>query len=1104
MASNKNNNNNSSHMRLVNSNDIVGADVYNTLLQNFIRVKKEHKILKNAVKEGKVENEQLSENLYKQAKAKRELEQEKKAAEEEIDRVQYENERLKRRIKSMMKQFKEREKEKKVETAQTSMFGKLIGSGVEVVNEKLVKDIEILQEELKIKIEENECIHMKQWEMQQEHEQSVVNMKKDLKSYRIKIRDLEKQAVSKNKCIFELGEEKERHRKRRLEIEEKFEEIQTHLADREAALKEINQQLKNDLELATRRLKEKVIFDDCKIQSWAILNLPPHNEDLRKKRKRASERALALLGQICNNIDEYSNARGALIRLQLHHPKFLGEQQKINDNNNNHDDTDLLSNKDNIQENIISQLTTYALSWRTLHEKLNEFILGVDHDNGNVGNAIDGMDSMNSNDNNNNNNNSNNNNNNNKILIILKQLQSVITWHENLTQSEIDLIEIDDRSEEMEEYIETLKTLQLAYQDFYKLLKNALFLGNGNDDQNNNIETKNHLLLFESSNIILPRKVISGLAQIVRSLRARATIEAKVLQEERQQPFVPQAVRAACMEVEKNIFQISSISERFVECSRDLWKLYFSNANNSDMQNVQTLILQNSNNNNNNINNKEESKMAMHMQKQAHTRRLNGLRYRTRKYASKLQNVCSKLGESVPQHVARKNAKELIITTKELKELKLHSTKKIDELNARVVMLLDQVDQERRLRQSAEEAMKLAQSNLLREKEERSIVELSMKDTIKRLRVEMHGLKIRANNNGDGNNHNNNNVNNNAANLNTPYAKLRANIQNTIMNSLSESLSEIFVAIDASGEGFVSEDQLKASFERLNVSINNKQLQELSKELKTSDDNLKYGKLLNMLQTDNKHDDDDGGGNGEQDTKDNAEAKENLIENKKQDISNHDDDNTLMSAASSSSLLPLHEKRFGSFEYTMSAIDPEGRVLSSLKITEDEFTREEEIRRHYETKYKQYEGQIAIANSKAKEVYSKYKDSIEKLKQLASERSKHMKLLKTTQSTAKQAREELVATRDAMSNQSQMLTSRVLNLEENLAKTKSKLSYVCAHTMRCGRCHGKNRVSYVLMEGRCQSCGKDVFFEQPPKRNKKGGKRGNGSGGGGSNKERQQ
>ena len=47
---------------------------------------------------------------------------------------------------------------------------------------------------------------------------------------------------------------------------------------------------------------------------------------------------------------------------------------------------------------------------------------------------------------------------------------------------------------------------------------------------------------------------------------------------------------------------------------------------------------------------------------------------------------------------------------------------------------------------------------------------------------------------------------------------------------------------------------------------------------------------------------------------------------------------------------------------------------------------EEEIRHHYETKYKQYESQITLANSKAKEVYSKYKDSVEKLKQLAAER----------------------------------------------------------------------------------------------------------------------
>ena len=69
--------------------------------------------------------------------------------------------------------------------------------------------------------------------------------------------------------------------------------------------------------------------------------------DFETRKDLTSNWFKTLQNAICNNIDEYSNARGALIRLQLHHPKFLGEQQKINDNNNNHDDTDLLSNKDN-------------------------------------------------------------------------------------------------------------------------------------------------------------------------------------------------------------------------------------------------------------------------------------------------------------------------------------------------------------------------------------------------------------------------------------------------------------------------------------------------------------------------------------------------------------------------------------------------------------------------------------------------------------------------------------------------------------------------------------------------------------------------------------
>ena len=488
----------------------------------------------------------------------------------------------------MMKQFREREKEKKVETAQTSMFGKLIGSGVEVANEKLLKDIEILQEELKIKIEENECIHMKQWELQQEHEQSVASMKKDLKSYQLKIRDLEKQATSKNKCIFELGEEKERHRKRRLEIEEKFEEMQSHLADREAALKEINEQLKNDLHIATSRLEDKVVFDDCREISWSSLDLPPHNEDLRKKRKRASERSLALLGQICNNIDEYSNARGALIRLQLHHPKFLANQGSKSESVGSENvgfGASIESSKDTIQENIISQLTTYALSWRTLQETLSKFFQ-EDYGADNVGSRSGPIED---------------NDYSNRVVIIMKQLKSVVSWHESLVSSEIDLIEADGRTDQMEGFADTLKALQKSLQQFYQVLQDA-FLLPGDTTSGDEIESKS---IVPNPSMILPRKTISCLAQIVRCLRAHATAEATVLQEERQQPFVPQAVRAACMEVEKNIFQVSSVAERFVECSRDLWKLYFQSPSTKDSRYIRSKE----------VKGEEESKMTKHLQK---------------------------------------------------------------------------------------------------------------------------------------------------------------------------------------------------------------------------------------------------------------------------------------------------------------------------------------------------------------------------------------------------------------------------------------------------------------------------------------------------------
>ena len=998
-------------LKLVDEGTFVQGTVYNALAVEYVRTRKEHRILKQAVKQEREEKEALSENMYNMSKLRRELDLQKRAAEEEIDRLAYENERLKRRVKAMVKQFKEQEKGMvKSEQNQTSMFGKLIGSAAEVENEKLAKDIEILQEELRIKIEENECVHIKQWELQQEHERAVADIKAELKALRKQVVDYEKQAVSKNKCILELGEEKERHLKRRIEVEEKFEEIQGHLAERESAMKEINIQLKTDLDFSRSRLKQKVIFDDSRVPEWAGLNVPPHNEQFRRKRHRSSQRALALLGQICNTYDEYASARGALIRLQLHHPTFSSASNPFTKQPGG---GNRFQEKNELPENIVSQLTTSALAWHELHGALTAYF---EED----ASGAKGTQSSNS-------------------ATLLSSLSNLVSLNEELTESEIEYFE-DNREDGSEDhYPKALRALLEGFKGLHALVKQSLASQSFSSDTAGGVEGGDS------------EKLVECIASIARKLRTKATLEAKILQAERKQPFVPQPVRTACIQVEKATFHITSLSERFVESTKETFALLevphlsINQSHSSFLQRLGTPSKPKT------IAGEQNAGIAA-----TSKAKLTSLRERGREYSVLLQRLGKGLGESIPQGMARSNKTHLDKALEELASLKGSSGAKIDQLNSRVVILLEQMDQERKIRQSAEQAMKLSQSNLAREKEERSIVELSLNDSIRRLRQEVSSIKARGGGVGAG-----------GAPHTAPMRKeqsLYDGIQGTIMSALAHNLKDIFDVMDGSGDGIINQSQLKAAFERLNITLSEDDVSTLYKSFdKNGDHTMAYEALLSFL----------------------SKGSGILLHDQLSSIETNGSDANVTKTneiVQSSAPVSQHEKRFGSFEYTMSAIDPDGRVLSTLKVSDNDFSREEEIRHHYEERYVQYENQIALASSKAKEVFAKYKDSVDKLKQLAAERSSHLQLLKKTQDTAKKAREELTATREAMANQSQMLTSRVLSLEEGLSKTKKKLSYVCAHTMRCDRCHGKNRVSYVLMEGKCRTCGTDVPFI-PPQRN---------------------
>ena len=157
----------------------------------------------------------------------------------------------------------------------------------------------------------------------------------------------------------------------------------------------------------------------------------------------------------------------------------------------------------------------------------------------------------------------------NRVVIIMKQLKSVVSWHESLVSSEIDLIEADGRTDQMEGFADTLKALQKSLQQFYQVLQDAFLLPGDTTSGMKLIKVycSQSKYDFAKKDYLAWRNCT--LLACARNCRSYCTSRGKAA------TICPKAVRAACMEVEKNIFQVSSVAERFVECSRDLWKLYF-------------------------------------------------------------------------------------------------------------------------------------------------------------------------------------------------------------------------------------------------------------------------------------------------------------------------------------------------------------------------------------------------------------------------------------------------------------------------------------------------------------------------------------------------
>ena len=291
-----------------------------TQIETIRRLKKEKSVLKKAVLSSQQSRQELQGSMHSLSKSKRRLEAEIQSHQEEIDRLGFSNEQLKRRITQMIRDFKEQEEERSASVSSNStMLGRLLGSGASEETEKLQEKFVVLQEELNIKISENECVLMKQFELQKEHEEQVIVLRKEVLKSKQKYQEINRELISEQRISEKLISEKQDTTKKSREATGTFEAARASMNQRYRDMANVNAELNKELDTTRKRLRDKVPFDDGSRKWWNAWTLPPHDHTKEKALVCGCIRGILALQDLMETYASCCDVASSLLRIRLHH-----------------------------------------------------------------------------------------------------------------------------------------------------------------------------------------------------------------------------------------------------------------------------------------------------------------------------------------------------------------------------------------------------------------------------------------------------------------------------------------------------------------------------------------------------------------------------------------------------------------------------------------------------------------------------------------------------------------------------------------------------------------------------------------------------------------
>lgn len=262
---------------------------YQKLAAEFAKQRAQNTVLKKAVIEEQEKTKTLQETLRQKDQSIRKYEQ-------EIDSLQFRNDQLSKRVAVLQEELDDYDGKNR--------RGKSRIDGVTKGEDNFVKD-----QELQIKIQENERLQRELYETTQEHKGTILTLQEKLESIERNSTDHQKildEANAKHKMVVDkLNEERALLEAKLHKTEEELKVASLKAEKGHQQLKLLHKEMTSRYDDVSKVVTEKLPFNDTSIRELNKLNVPTHDRRHQVKAKELICQAVELIRELVSGMSNF-------------------------------------------------------------------------------------------------------------------------------------------------------------------------------------------------------------------------------------------------------------------------------------------------------------------------------------------------------------------------------------------------------------------------------------------------------------------------------------------------------------------------------------------------------------------------------------------------------------------------------------------------------------------------------------------------------------------------------------------------------------------------------------------------------------------------------